>query len=287
MGRSLCVQRAARVMSVLTHKGEDMRHLSRFALVIALALGAAHPIAAQDFGERYDRLKSEAAQGDSDAAYELGVLYYLGHRTQQGGPERDTERGVALFRPLAESGDPRAQWRLASAYEMGSGVERDAEMAYRLYQQAAEQGFVLAKQNLGKLYLDGRGTEHDADKAYELLREAAEGDQQRAMVDLARMYQDQDLGPEYDPARAVHWFRIAAEKNNSNGVRGLSEAYLHGHGVEQDSIEALRVYVAYEERTGRAQTTALLRILSQMSEEDRARADEVAEAENWLGTDPD
>jgi len=262
-----------------------MQHANRLALVIALCFGTTLPASAQDYAERYERLKTEAAQGDDDAAYDLAVMYYLGHRAQRGGPERDTERGVALFRPLAESGDPRAQWRLASAYEMGSGVERDAEMAYLLYQQAAEQGFLLAKQNLGKLYLDGRGTEHDADKAYALLREASEGNQQRAMIDLARMYQDADLGPEYDPEMAVHWFRIAAEANNMNGVRGLSDAYLNGHGVERDPIAALRVYVEYEQRTGREQTTSLLRILSQMNEEDRARADQVAEAENWLGSD--
>lgn len=264
-----------------------MQNLNRLAFVLALSLGAAHPLVAQDFSERYERLKSEAAQGDSDAAYDLGVLYYLGMQAGQGGPERDVERGVALFRPLAESGDARAQWRLGWAYEMGSGVERDAETAYRWYQPAAEQGFMPAKQTLGKLYLEGRGTEQNADRAYRLLRDAAEGNQQRAMIDLARMYQDQDLGPEYDPERAVHWFRIAAERNDPNGVRGLSDAYLHGNGVAQDSIEALRVYVAYEERTGRAQTNALLRVLSQMSDEDRARADEIAEAENWLATEPD
>ena len=262
-----------------------MQHVSRLAFIFALCFGPTLPASAQDYAERYERLKSEAAQGDDDATYELAVMYYLGHRAQRGGPERDTERGVSLFRPLADKGDARAQWRLGWAYEMGSGVERDAEAAYHWYQPAVAQGFMPAKQTLGKLYLDGRGTDQNLDRAYQLLREASEGNQQRAMIDLARMYQDRDLGPAYDPEMAVHWFRIAAEGNNSNGVRGLSDAYLNGDGVERDPIAALRVYVEYEQRTGREQTTSLLRILSQMNEEDRARADQVAEAENWLGSE--
>ena len=87
------------------------------------------------------------------------------------------------------------------------------------------------------------------------------------------------------PARAVHWFRQAAEQNNSVAVRGLSEAYLHGHGVQRDPVEALRVYVEFEERSGREQTRALIRILSELSEEEREAVNEIAEAENWLSED--
>ena len=200
--------------------------IRQVTVCISLILATAGPVAAQIHAERYERLKSEAAQGDVDAAYDLGMMYYLGRFAQEGGPERDTERGVEIFRPLAENGHARAQWRLGWAYELGSGVDRDAEAAYRWYTNSAAQGFVHAKQTLGKLYLDGRGTDHDADKAYHLLREAAEGNVTRAMVDLARMYNDENLGPTYDPARAVHWFRLTAEQNDPNGVRGLSDAYL-------------------------------------------------------------
>ncbi|MDD7973263.1 tetratricopeptide repeat protein [Roseinatronobacter alkalisoli] len=252
---------------------------------LALVLGMSISAAAQDQSERYEQLKADAARGDADAMYELGEMYYLGMQAQRGGPERDTERGVELFRPLAEAGHVRAQWRLGWAYEMGSGVERDAETAYRLYTEAAAQGFIHAKQTLGKLYIDGRGTESDYDRAYALLREAAEADVVRAMTDLARLYQDPARGPVHDPARAVHWFRMSAEQNQPTGVQGLSEAYLNGIGVERDPVAALRAYVEYEERTGREQTTALLRILSQLSDEERAMVEKVAEAENWLADD--
>lgn len=252
---------------------------------LVLVLGISTSATAQGQSERYEKLQADAARGDTDAMYELGEMYYLGTQARHGGPERDTERGVELFRPLAEAGHARAQWRLGWAYEMGSGVERDAETAYRLYTDSAAQGFIHAKQTLGKLYIDGRGTAPDFDRAYDLLREAAEADVVRAMTDLARLYQDPDRGPVYDPSRAVHWLRISAEHNQPTGVRGLSEAYLNGIGVERDPVAALRVYVEYEERSGRAQTTAMLRLLAQLSNADRALVDQVAEAENWLSDD--
>ncbi|TVR49807.1 MAG: sel1 repeat family protein [Rhodobacteraceae bacterium] len=250
-----------------------------------LVLGMAAPAAAQDPLDRYERLKSEAERGDTDAIYDLGVIYYLGTMARHGGPERDEERGLELFRPLAEAGHAQAQWRLGWAYEMGSGVERDAETAYRLYTEAAAQGFIHAKQTLGKLYIDGRGTEPDYDRAYDLLRAAADADVVRAMIDLARLYQDPDRGPVHDPERAIHWLRMSAENNQPTAVRELSNAYLNGIGVERDPVAALRVYVEYEDRTGREQTTALLRVLSQLSAEDRIIVDQVAEAENWLADD--
>lgn len=252
--------------------------LCTFALVLGMSMDAS----AQVQAERYERLKADAARGDAEAMYRLGEMYYLGNQARHGGPERDTERGLELFRPLAEAGHARAQWRLGWAYEMGSGVERDADIAYRLYTESAAQGFIHAKQTLGKLYLDGRGTAPDYDRAYTLLREAAEADVVRAMADLAGLYKDPDRGPVHDPSRAVHWFRMSAEQNQPAGVLGLSQAYLNGIGVERDPVEAARVYVEYEERTGRAQTTALLRLLSQLSDEERALVDQVAEAENWL-----
>lgn len=258
-----------------------MPYLKRFMVCILLAAATVAPAYAQDFTERFESLQAAAAQGDLDATYELGVLYHLGSRASRGGPEHDPERGVAIFAPLAAGGDARAQWRLGGAYELGRGVERDADTAYRWYRAAADQGFIPAMQPLGRLYLTGTGTAQDADTAYALFREAAEAGNLRAKIALARLYQDADLAPDYDPVRAVHWFRRAAQRDDNNGVRGLSNAYLHGNGVERDPTQALRIYVEYAQRTGRAQTSAMARVVSQMTEAERAAADATSRAENW------
>lgn len=258
--------------------------ISRKLMTAALLSAAlALPAAAQVGAERYERLKEEAAQGDSEAIYRLGEMYYLGNFASTGGPERDRARGVELWMPLAEAGDPRAQWRVGDAYSViGDGIETDLELGYTWLRASADQGYLYAMHPLGGMYLNGRGVEADEDEAYRLFRLGAEAGAQRSIVALAQMYQRPDQGPVHDPQEGVHWFRLGAEQNNSNAVRGLSDAYLNGDGVERDPIMALRVYVEYEERTGQEQTRALLRILEQMTDEERARADEIAEAEGWL-----
>ena len=54
------------------------------------------------------------------------------------------------WRPLAESGDPRAQFNLGAMYDEGKGVAADPVEAVKLWKRSAEQGFVLAQQNLSK-----------------------------------------------------------------------------------------------------------------------------------------
>jgi len=257
-----------------------LNHLTLCAMAMMISV-AGLPANAQDFSQRYQQLQAGAAQGDSDAAYDLGVLYLLGSRAERGGPEQDEARGLDLLRPLAENGDARAQWRLGRAYEFGNGVARDADQAYIWYRAAADQGLIHVMQPLGRMYLDGRGAPQDAATAYDLFRQGAEAGNLRAKIALARLYQDAERAPVYDPSRAVHWFRQAAQQDDSNGVRGLSNAYLNGLGVARDPIQALRVYVEYEQRSGRQQTNAMLRILSQMTDQERAEVDAVAHAENW------
>ena len=67
------------------------------------------------------------------------------------------ERGdykIALeeWQPLAEGGDPQAQFRLGQMYARGDGVPQDDEEAAKLYKKAAEHGDTIAQFVLGIWY---------------------------------------------------------------------------------------------------------------------------------------
>jgi uncharacterized protein len=56
---------------------------------------------------------------------------------------------IAEWRPLAEKGDPDAQFNMGQAYKLGRGVPTDLKMAQSWYEKAARQNHEEAQANLG------------------------------------------------------------------------------------------------------------------------------------------
>ena len=72
----------------------------------------------------------------------------------------DPQRAVAIWMPLAQSGDADAQYNLAQAYRLGRGIRTDARRAKTLFESAAEMGHIGARTNLGlMLYSEGERVE--------------------------------------------------------------------------------------------------------------------------------
>jgi TPR repeat protein len=65
------------------------------------------------------------------------------------------------LRPLAEQGNPDAQFRLGLMYREGKGVPQDDKQATAWLIKAAEQGQVEAQENVGFSYAKGLGVERD------------------------------------------------------------------------------------------------------------------------------
>lgn len=63
----------------------------------------------------------------------------------------DYAKAIAEWRPLAQSGDPDAQFNLGQAYKLGRGVQPDVNTAIDWYRKAAAQGHMRAEDNLGLL----------------------------------------------------------------------------------------------------------------------------------------
>ncbi|WP_156358148.1 SPOR domain-containing protein [Sphingobium sp. Leaf26] len=63
----------------------------------------------------------------------------------------DYAKAIAEWRPLAQSGDPDAQFNLGQAYKLGRGVQPDVNTAIDWYRKAATQGHMRAEDNLGLL----------------------------------------------------------------------------------------------------------------------------------------
>jgi TPR repeat protein len=73
------------------------------------------------------------------------------------------------WRPLAEEGDPIAQFNLGLLYLDGHGVPQSPMEAANWFRRAAEQDYTQAQHNLGAMYGSGQGVKRDFVQAYKWL----------------------------------------------------------------------------------------------------------------------
>src|ERR1700733_13189547 len=114
------------------------------------------------------------------------------------------------WRPLAENGDPIAQFNLGLLYLDGHGVPQSPAEAANWFRRAAEQDYAQAQHNLGAMYGSGQGVKRDYVQAYKWLNIcAAKGNSgcvtQRDLIakklKAAQLAEGQRLATEFNPKK--------------------------------------------------------------------------------------
>ncbi len=123
--------------------------------------------------------------------------------------EGNGAEALRLFRPLAEAGNPLAQYVMGRMYWEGTLVPRDAAVALGWFQKAAQNGNRDAQRMLGNLYANGVGVTRDYDAAIGWFRKAADQGDAGAAVALGMM-SERGLGGPQDYAAAMSWYQKAA-----------------------------------------------------------------------------
>lgn len=127
---------------------------------------------------------------------------------------QDYTKAMALLEPLAEAGDPAAQYYVAHMYEKGDGVAKDASKTLEWYRRSAEQGYARAQYKLAIGYAQGwPGLEKDEAEARRWLLKAAEGGSRGAQKVLGKAYERGKLGFVRDPDQARYWLGRANDGN--------------------------------------------------------------------------
>ncbi len=94
----------------------------------------------------------------------------------------DYEAAMAAWLPLAEDGDPFAQFNIGIMYRQGNGVEQNDREAVRWYRAAAEQGHGNAQFNLAYMYATGKGVTKDNLQSHMWFSMAASSETPRAAI---------------------------------------------------------------------------------------------------------
>ena len=132
--------------------------------------------------------------------------------------DKDYAKAIELWQPLAERGDPTAQYFIGTLYAEGKGVPQNDETAFAWFQRSANKGNAVAQYNVGASYAAGAGVKKsDADAAKWFQRAANQG-MPYAQLNLGLMYAAGSGVPQ-DDVEAFKWLELAFTGFPPGGVR--------------------------------------------------------------------
>ena len=145
------------------------------------------------------------------------------------------------LRPLAERGNPKAQFRLGWMYGHGEGVIQNDEEAVEWYQKAAQQDHVIAQFNLGTRYATGKGVIQAEEEAVKWHEKAIEQGPAGDQVILGIRYVN-GAGVAQDYGKALKCIRKAVEQGSTIAQLHLGSMYEFGMGVDRNYVTAYMWY---------------------------------------------
>lgn len=161
--------------------------------------------------------------------------------------EADYATSLAECLPIAEQGDPVAQFCVARLYGNGFGVAMDDALALKWYGLAAEQGHSEAQFNLGVMYANGWGVPMNDEEAAKWYRLSAEQGLVSAQKALANVFKN-GRGVALSIAEAYQWYFVAGELGDRDAAYKAEE--LAGKVNADDLLAAQHVAESWVEKLG-------------------------------------
>lgn len=177
--------------------------------------------------------------GNADAAYELGRVYYTGN-----GVDEDNERAIEYFQIAYDLGSMEAAGELGFIYLTGDHVQKNEVKGIELIMQAAESGNALAQYQLGSCYEYGEGCEESVEHAEFWYQKAAEQGNAAAMRNLGSLkcnWFNSIIDPSY-----LQYTIKAAKMGDVLALKHLGCHHLEGRVVPQSNLKAMALFMLGE-----------------------------------------
>lgn len=198
---------------------------------LALHLSAGDE-ARRDYPQAVEWYKQAAAQGISDAAYNLGLIYRAGAP----GVSKDIGEACRWFRQAAEEALPIGMYQFGLC--LGS-----TEAAAVWMRKAADAGIADAAANLGIQIMYGQGVPQDIHLGLEWEKRAAEMGSPMGMYNYA-VSLAQGLDGKENPRAAFEWLSKAVAADYCSAYAALATYYRYGEVVAKDEKKALELIYA-------------------------------------------
>lgn len=177
--------------------------------------------------ELFEEHLENANAGDTDAQYELGIMYLKG---QGVAPDRD--QALLWLQKAADAGNQQASGKL-------DRIRKEQEKFDQLSKKAWS-GDIDAQYEIGMMYLKGRGVRRSGAQAENWLVKAAEQGDARAITRLGIVKYKGEVGP-VDYPQALELFNRVSS-SSALAQYYLGEMYANGAGVAQDYGVAIGWY---------------------------------------------
>lgn len=222
---------------------------ARLALALALlaspapAAESTPPAADLAFGA-YQRGDFVAARGEAEKRLaanpkDAAALTLIGRLYLDGqGVARDRAQAMQWFRRAADAGGRDAAYFFGAAALTGRDIAKDHALA-RAYLEKA-QDHPAALELLGEASLENDGKEPDFARAIGYFRRAAQLDNSDAAYALALLYKT-GRGVAADPAEAANWLRKASEAGHTAAMVEFAIMEFNGVGVTRDRADAVKL----------------------------------------------
>lgn len=150
----------------------------------------------------------------------LGLIPRIAHATYESGvaafQKADYQAAFQELYPLAEAGDPKAQYYLGFMHYSGKGVTQDSTEALKWVKPAAESGLAEAQYLFAMMNEDG-------------LPEPKVSGKKKVKAKAKKVVHK---------AEAIKWLTLASEQGHVTAQVKLAERHLHGQGIPQDMVQA-------------------------------------------------
>lgn len=164
---------------------------------------------------------------------------YLGRASAAGAPSKSPQKNVDEMNvpeliKLAESGDVKAQGRLAIAYLYGRGVEKNVREGFRWQQKAADGGDLESQYQIAAMLFvgedDGTISPMDLNQAEKLATACANHGYAKCQGLMSKIRFRRD-----DRTGAVVWLKKGAEGGDLESQSNLAQLYAKGKHVERSN----------------------------------------------------
>ncbi len=189
------------------------------------------------------------ADGDSDAANQIGIIYHKGGY----GAEKNYTKAYEWYKKGSELKVGTASSNLALLYEKSLGVKFDIQKIEHYYLLATEQGFSKGHVKLGDFYQYNLG-EGYYEKAAEQYRLGNSKGCLDCSYELAHLY----LNNINDNEQATYWLEQTFQSTYSDGITWLALSFENGAKYLKPDINKTVVYYKKAVELGNGQAMANL-----------------------------